>query len=95
MAIYVDGVQTYPAHMVKGSARRHGMRWCHLVTDGSIEGLHEFAQRIGCSRSWFQRHSFWDHYDLTPYMRQRAIDAGAIPVNSLAQLARRVLPKYQ
>lgn len=66
-------------------------RWatvCHLWCDGDLEELHAFAQGIGLKRSWFQprdgdiKHRGlepWQraHYDLTPGMRQKALQAGA------------------
>lgn len=61
---------------------RHSSRWCHLMSDASVEELHEFAQRIGCRRSWFQDHPNLAHYDLTEAMRRKAIAAGAREVSS-------------
>ena len=55
-----------------------GRRWCHLVSDLSIEELHEFAARLGIPRRAFQG----DHYDLHEDGRARAIDLGAEPVPS-------------
>ena len=49
----------------------------HLTSTISEEELHEFAQRIGLKRAWFQdgRHP---HYDCTtPNMRGKAIRFGA------------------
>lgn len=53
-------------------------KWSHLVAS-SEEELHAFAARIGLRRSWFQPKSR-PHYDVTESMRQRAIEAGAVPV---------------
>jgi len=36
----------------------------HLFTDGNIEELHEFAQKIGLKREWFQNKKLLKHYDL-------------------------------
>lgn len=54
----------------------------HLMTDGPLEELHEFAERIGMKRSWFQdlRHK---HYDLmSDKTRKAAIKHGATFVDS-------------
>lgn len=55
----------------------------HLVSDTSLEELHQFARSIGLKRKWFQdgRHP---HYDLTTTRaRNRALDAGAKLVSPL------------
>jgi hypothetical protein len=84
--IYVDQLLTYPASMVAPRAKRYGRRWCHLVTDGDIEELHAFAERIGCHRSWFQQHPRMSHYDLVPSMRAKAIEHGAQEVRTLKEV---------
>lgn len=60
---------------------------CHL-TCRDIEKLHRFAAEIGLRRSWFQdkhvRPDLW-HYDLTPGMRRRAIEHGAVFVPIMTQ----------
>jgi hypothetical protein len=81
--IYVDQLRYWRTEYIKPAARRYGHDWCHLVTDGDIEELHAFAERIGCPRFWFQEHPRLSHYDLTPRKRQAAIEAGAIAVPSL------------
>ncbi len=64
----------------------------HLVTDGPIRDLHEFAGRIGLKRSWFQAHPRHPHYDLTsPRMVARAIDAGALVVGDSRDLLRCII----
>ena len=68
-------------------------RWYHLTAD-SREELHEFAEKLGLKRSWFQPGnksgmakpgSFsaesW-HYDVTERLRMRAIRLGAEAVTS-------------
>jgi hypothetical protein len=58
-------------------------RWTgggHLQAD-TLEELHEFAQRLGMPRRWFQSRRGRpekDHYDLTCARRDRAILLGAI-----------------
>lgn len=63
--------------------------WCHLTTDGDIEELHEFAQRIGLKREWFQEHPRVPHYDLRPSMRRKALAAGAIFIPAREQALKR------
>lgn len=80
MTVYVDEIQTYRIYDRQGHARN--VLSCHMITDGNIEELHQFAGKIGLKRSWFQgppkhRHA---HYDLTPHKRAAAIAAGAKPI---------------
>ena len=83
MAIYVDELRDYQYLM---GARVPGL-WCHMVTDGRIEELHEFAMLIGLSRRRFQDHPRHPHYDLMASSRALAIACGAIAVNT-RQMAR-------
>ncbi len=62
-----------------------GLRWAHLVSDGSLEELHEMARLIGKRRLGFQG----DHYDVDEVDRLRAIDFGALAIDS-RQLVRRL-----
>jgi Protein of unknown function (DUF4031) len=61
-----------------------GRRWCHLVSDASLDELHEFAALLGIPRRAFQG----DHYDLHEEGRARAIELGAVPVPSRELLTR-------
>lgn len=47
----------------------------HLVSDKSVEELHEFAQRIGMKREWFQDKPREPHYDMTVLWRARRAEA--------------------
>jgi len=56
-------------------------RWSgggHLLTS-DLAALHALAGRIGLRRAWFQDQTF-PHYDLTATTRQRALAAGAVPI---------------
>jgi hypothetical protein len=58
-------------------------RWkrsCHLFAD-TVEELHEFAQRIGMRRAWFQDHKKLPHYDLNESRRAAAVLNGAKEVD--------------
>lgn len=66
MAVYVDD------EMIAW----RGKLWCHLVADTLIE-LHDFADRLGLKRSWYQCESVYPHYDVTISMRDRALLLGA------------------
>lgn len=55
-----------------------GTRWAHLVSDHSYAELHAFAQALGIPRRAFQG----DHYDVTQELRTRALEAGAVAVDS-------------
>jgi hypothetical protein len=80
MTVYVDDFQT------QARVGRISARWSHLCCgpfDDPAE-LHEFADRIGLRRSWYQgppKHP-WprSHYDVTEAKRQEAIKAGAVPI---------------
>jgi len=54
----------------------------HLVSDSSVDELHDFAQRIGLKREWFQDKPRSPHYDMTVRWRaKRAEDHGATKVS--------------
>ena len=69
MPVYVDPIFD---HGEKGL-------WCHL-TGESLEELHDFAKQLGLRRAWFQPRSI-PHYDLNPYLRQLALNKGAIALD--------------
>jgi uncharacterized protein DUF4031 len=79
MAILVDELREYPE---TGLPFRH---WCHMVSDMDFEELHEFAARLGIPRRRFQG----DHYDLPPFLRERAVALGAVEVGT-RELTRRM-----
>jgi Protein of unknown function (DUF4031) len=62
-----------------------GRRWCHLVSDESLEELHAFARAVDIPRRGFQG----DHYDLPEEHRPAVLAAGALPVPS-RELVRRL-----
>lgn len=66
MAIFVDE----PIWWFKGR------KWCHMVSDVSLEELHEFAENLGIPRRGFQG----DHYDIPEDLRPVAVVAGASEV---------------
>ncbi len=68
--IYVDQTKKWPSG-----------EWCHLLTDGTIDDLHTFAQQIGLKRSWFQPGST-PHYDLRPSKRSAAVLNGAVEADN-------------
>jgi len=61
-----------------------GRRWCHLVSDESLDELHEFADAVGIPRRGFQG----DHYDVPEEYRDGLIAAGAQVVESRELLRR-------
>lgn len=79
MSVYVDTL--FSATPRTAQASRHGNTWCHLVCDGNLDELHQFAVSIGLKRQWFQR-SIVPHYDLTPSKRKLAVSKGAIEKTS-------------
>jgi hypothetical protein len=55
----------------------------HVVSDTSIAELHEFAQRAGLKRCWYQGNPRHPHYDtLSARTRTAALEAGAVRVSS-------------
>lgn len=73
MAIYVDDA------MIEW----RGKRWFHMITDGDLSELHEFAvNKLGLKRAWFQDDGTMPHYDVSAGMRDRAINMfGAIAID--------------
>jgi hypothetical protein len=70
--------------------RRHQSgEWCHMVSDESLEELHEFAATIGLKRKAFQGVSR-PHYDLRPSKRRLAVSMGAQEVG-MRDLVRRAV----
>jgi hypothetical protein len=61
-----------------------GRRWCHLVSDVSLDELHEFADGNRIPRRGFQG----DHYDIPEELRPDLITAGAQVVSSRELLRR-------
>ncbi len=55
-----------------------GREWCHMLTDGDEQELHNFAKRLGLRRQWYQG----DHYDVTRSKRALAIRYGAQAVTA-------------
>lgn len=78
MTIYVDELRDYRAIMDRGLP---GL-WCHMVTDGDLEELHEFAARLGIGPRRFQNHARHPHYDLMPPSRMLAVALGAVEVST-------------
>ena len=72
MAVMVDDLREYP------HARLPVKQWCHMASDSGFGELHAFAARLGIPESRFQG----DHYDLPPWLRERAIALGAEEVRT-------------
>jgi hypothetical protein len=83
MTVFVDELRDYHSLLGIGFP---GL-WCHMVTDGDLEELHLFAERMGIQRRRFQDHPRHPHYDLHPYGRELAVTLGAVEVTT-SQLAR-------
>ena len=52
--------------------------WSHLVSDSSLEELHDFARLLGVPERAFDR----DHYDVPETVYDRAVFLSAEPVGS-------------
>lgn len=57
---------------------RHERWWGHMVSDLSLDELHEFAALLGVPERGFDR----DHYDIPESLHEAAISAGAALVTS-------------
>jgi Protein of unknown function (DUF4031) len=55
----------------------HDMLWAHIVSDTSLEELHEFAARAGIPRRAFDL----DHYDVPARKWAELVELGAEPVS--------------
>ena len=55
-----------------------GRHWSHLVSDHSLEELHEFAAAVGIPRRGFHG----DHYDVPEEHYEEMVRHGAQPVDS-------------
>lgn len=64
---------------------RHGRVWGHMVSDSSLEELHEFARDAGVPERGFDR----DHYDVPAEMYDQLRARGALLVDS-RELIRRL-----
>jgi hypothetical protein len=69
--------------------RHRSGEWCHMVSDESVEELHQFAAKIGLKRKAFQSISR-PHYDLRPSTRRLAVSMGAQEVG-MRDLVRRAV----
>jgi len=77
MAILIDSFH----NGARGPVRYWHRRCGHLVSDHSLEELHEFAASLGLRREWFQMKSI-PHYDLTGAAYELALERGATLVSS-------------
>ena len=77
----------------RGPRRFRHQRCGHLVSDTSLDELHEFAGILGLRREWLHRKTI-PHYDLTGEAYERALTCGATLVSSreLVRRAVRVSP---
>lgn len=86
--IYVD-----PLFKTPGNTRQWPFKQaCHMATDhGNLEELHQFAEKLGLKRQWFQIGTAVPHYDLTKNKREQAIRLGAVSITTrqMAELIRR------
>jgi hypothetical protein len=63
----------------------HDTFWAHLVSDNSLEELHEFAAIAGIPRRGFDG----DHYDVPAHKYDELVAQGALPV-TVRQLVERL-----
>lgn len=58
--------------------------WSHLVSDVSLEELHDFARRVGLPQRLFDL----DHYDVPARRYDEVVAAGAVPVSGRELISR-------
>ncbi len=61
---------------------------CHLWTDGTVEELCQFAEKIGLPRRYLQKppKASWVHFDVNLTTKKKALAAGAILTDRFAAL---------
>jgi predicted metal-dependent HD superfamily phosphohydrolase len=62
----------------------HGTLWSHLVSDSSLDELHDFADRLGLGRRGFDL----DHYDVPAERHDECVAAGAQAVSGRELIVR-------
>jgi hypothetical protein len=84
--ILIDPIRTY------SSGPRGWTQWCHMASDDPTHtGLDElvlFARDLGLRPEWIHRRPGLPHFDLTPELRETALELGAVAVSS-RELVRR------
>lgn len=77
MAAYVD--EPYKAPPREKKFRKYGTIWAHLFADKDEEA-HCLATSLGIPEDWFRIgvHPEYNHYPITPEMRTKALELGAI-----------------
>lgn len=68
--IFVDHPQTHSTNL-------RWKRWCHMISDTSLDELHAMAAAVGLKREWFQSDGSTPHYDCVPSRAEHAIRLGA------------------
>lgn len=70
MTVYVDHAVTM----------WRGQRWAHLMAD-TLDELHAMASQLGLPRRAFQDKPSGAHYDVTPALREQALELGAVAIS--------------
>lgn len=89
MTIYVDNFGFKASVWNPRTGRHVTSKWYHLISDQlNWDELHEFADRLGLHRDYFQvgvsngiYNPGHDHYDVTQSKRRQAISIGAKAVD--------------
>ena len=61
--------------------------YCHMMTDGDLWELHDFAEELGLRR-YFQNKPRFPHYDISPRKRKLAIALGAEEITTEEMIKR-------
>lgn len=83
MTIYIDNANIPYRRMIMN----------HMISDESLDELHEMAQKLGLKRRWFQDKNI-PHYDISLSKKKMAIGMGAVEVTSreLIEIYRSTFP---
>ena len=62
----------------------------HLISDESLEELHQFAQSIGIKRCWYHSSSKHKHYDIPKKMRENFSETYNVPLITSKEIVMKV-----
>lgn len=89
MTVYVDPLHNFQKVLSKTVIGKYGPMWANLASDtDDLEDLHKLADTIGLQRSWFKYDNPLPCYYVTPEMRMRAVQNGAVEITSTEMIQR-------
>lgn len=89
MTVYLDPLHDFSKVIKKSVRNIYGSQWCNMASDTEdLADLHALADKIGLRREWFRHDNPLPCYYLTPDMRLRALENGAIEITSTQMIQR-------